>query len=429
MNDTEEGRSLATELTMGRAREKFEIMREFINLLEELNLELAANDQKKSTVLYKRQITIMIIGMIVALSICFFLFIVITKKITQPIKRLADFTEKTARGDLQASIEVNTNDEIGKLATAMKQSSTSLSHMLLQIKRNSDGLAGASEEMSAVSTQLTGRSEKTSTGIATMAAAVEQMSVNAQGVSSTAEQITAIVNSIASAIEEMSTSINDISERTRQGAEISRKAMETSSSATKTINSLEQAATEIDEVTEVIKQIAQQTNLLALNATIEAASAGDVGKGFAVVANEIKELAGQSKLSAEDIARRIKGVQGSAKETILAIADVSDIITKINESSVVITNSVEQQSLTANEISTNIQQAREGVGGIAASISEIAKGVLDISATASVAANNVNDITAGVRQVETSTGDLAKVAVRLQHMTSRFKVKKKDDDE
>jgi len=429
MNDTEEGRSLATELTMGRAREKFEIMREFINLLEELNLELAANDQKKSTVLYKRQITIMIIGMIVALSICFFLFIVITKKITQPIKRLADFTEKTARGDLQASIEVNTNDEIGKLATAMKQSSTSLSNMLLQIKRNSDGLAGASEEMSAVSTQLTGRSEKTSTGIATMAAAVEQMSVNAQGVSSTAEQITAIVNSIASAIEEMSTSINDISERTRQGAEISRKAMETSSSATKTINSLEQAATEIDEVTEVIKQIAQQTNLLALNATIEAASAGDVGKGFAVVANEIKELAGQSKLSAEDIARRIKGVQGSAKETILAIADVSDIITKINESSVVITNSVEQQSLTANEISTNIQQAREGVGGIAASISEIAKGVLDISATASVAANNVNDITAGVRQVETSTGDLAKVAVRLQHMTSRFKVKKKDDDE
>jgi len=352
------------------------------------------------------------------------LWILIRFTITEKVKQTVKLANDIAGGDMTKQITVDTADEIGELAAAMNKSASNLSTMLLRIIEHAENLAGSSEEMSAVSTQLAGRSGEASTGIGTMAAAVEQMSVNAQGVSSTAEQISAIVNSIASAIEEMTNSINDIAHRAKQGSDISQKAMETSQSATQTINALGQAASEIGEVTEVIKQIAQQTNLLALNATIEAASAGEVGKGFAVVANEIKELAGQSKQSAEDIAKRIKGVQVSAEKTIQAIGDVSGIIGEINESSVVITQSVEQQALTAGEISANVQESKEGVGSIAASIAEIAKGILDIAETASVAANNVNDISTGVRQVETSSGDLAKFAGDLQNMTTRFKVKK-----
>ena len=68
-------------------------------------------------------------------------------------------------------------------------------------------------------------------------------------------------------------------------------------------------------------------------------------------------------------------MQFSAQETIDAMDGVSEIIGRINASSGMITQAVDQQRLTSNEISSNIQQADGGVSNIAASIAEIVQGL------------------------------------------------------
>jgi len=368
--------------------------------------------------LYKGIVVSLIICMVGAINI-----LLLSKQIASATQTGLRNLKSVSKGNLTTDIEISTRDEFGYLLTALGRTIRILKGSFLEIKKSSDEIADSAGRMADNSERLAGNSEKTDTGITAMASAVEQMSVNTRSVASTAEEMTMIMNSIASAVEEMTASVNEIAQRAKQGSRISQKAMETSDSATRTINALEQAALEIGEVTETIKEIAQQTNLLALNATIEAASAGDAGKGFTVVAGEIKELANQSKRSAENIAGKIHDVQNRAKETIIAIGEVSGIIREIDESSEGISQSGEQQTQAAMEISASVQQTREGVGNIAVSIAEIAKGANEISETASVAAKNVNKTFSDTQAVKTGSIELAKVADRLQSLAGKFRIR------
>jgi len=202
------------------------------------------------------------------------------------------------------------------------------------------------------------------------------------------------------------------------------------------MNNLGIAAKEIGQVTDVIKKIADKTNLLALNATIEAASAGEAGKGFAVVASEIKELANQSAASADDIARRIEGIQGETNNAVNVISDVSNIIVKINQSVEAIAGHVGQQTKASNEIARNVAQANTGAKRVAGAIAEVAKGSRDIARNASEAAagaTNVSQNVVGMResarkssesasQVNGSAENLSKMAEQLRTVMSKFKV-------
>ncbi len=373
----------------------------------------------------------------------------IVRPINQAKDRLKDIAE--GEGDLTARLDATSEDEVGDLARWFNVFIENHQKMVADIVGNietlnaassdlnelSVRLASGSEEMSAQSDNVAGATEQMSASINAMASAAEEMSANANSVSSTAEELSMNMNAVASSIEEMSMAIKEVAQTAKGGAEIAGKAAEMTDSATQTMSLLGAAAGEIGQVTTVIKRIAEQTNLLALNATIEAASAGDAGKGFAVVANEIKELARQSAGAAEDIGKRIEGVQSNTEEAVRVISEVSATVANLNDASTDITKSVEQQTETANEISGNVQQANTGVNNIASAIAEIAKGTEDVAKNAGEAAKGVNDVSmniqgvskaasdsnADAKQVQASAEKLAGVAGLLRDMVGKFKIK------
>ncbi|MDH5636990.1 MAG: methyl-accepting chemotaxis protein [Nitrospinota bacterium] len=364
------------------------------------------------------------------------------------VQRLKDISE--GEGDLTQRMEVKTKDEVGDLAFWFNRLMEKMQKVLVEISYSSKTLASSSEEMSGVSLQLAsgseemtnkatvvaGATEQMSSSISAMALAVEEMSLNVSMVSNGAEDVSKSMVSVSATMDDMSTSIHNITEGARKALTVTGAAKERSAAASRAMNSLDAAAGEIGKVTGVIKRIAEQTNLLALNATIEAASAGAAGKGFAVVANEIKQLANQSASAAEDIAKRIEGVQDNTERAVEVLGEMFSIMNSIGKSVEDVTGMMERQSKTAREISETVNQAAEGASSIALSISQVAKGssemssnvgqaargALDVSTNIQVVSDNATDTTNSAQLVNQSSLSLARIAGELDMMVSKFKV-------
>jgi len=165
------------------------------------------------------------------------------------------------------------------------------------------------------------------------------------------------VSSVAAAMEQMVATITEISRNTANAKEAANKANNEAMSANDVILNLSQSADKVGNITKLIGDIASQTNLLALNATIESARAGEAGKGFAVVANEVKELAKQTAQAVGDIESIVHAIQDQTQSTQLAVTHIVSAVENVTDLTNNIASAVEEQSVTATEISQRIQQA------------------------------------------------------------------------
>ena len=261
------------------------------------------------------------------------------------------------------------------------------------IMANTHSLASASEELTSVSQQ--------------MSAAAEETTAQANLVSAAAEQVSGNARTVSGSIDNLTESIHDIAHNAQDAATTARRAVEVATATSTTMDALGRSSTDISAVVKVINSIAEQTNLLALNATIEAARAGDAGKGFAVVANEVKELARETARATEEIGGRITGMQADTRRAVAAIAEIREVIERIDALQTKIAAAVEEQSATTGEIGRNIAQATTGSGEIAENILQVAR-----------AAQNTAE---GAANTQVASQELSRMAQALQSLVDEYR--------
>ncbi|BAY11104.1 methyl-accepting chemotaxis protein [Calothrix sp. NIES-2098] len=313
--------------------------------------------------------------------------------LAQQIKSINEVTLAVSQGNLAKQIKARNAGEFKQLTDNANQMISNLKSSIRQMADVAIAVASSSEELTAVSKEMTANAEQTA----------EQ----ATAASASAEQVNQNTSTIVTAVEEMNASIREIAKTVANGAKVASEAVKTADRTNETIAKLGQSSIEIGKVIKVITAIAQQTNLLALNATIEAARAGDAGRGFAVVANEVKELAKQTANATEDISQRIEAIQSDTKGAVTAISQITNIINQINDLQSTIASAVEEQTATTNEIARNIAEAAQGTSDIAKNIG--------------IVAINAQTTTIGASNTSQAATELARMAIDMQKVVSKFK--------
>ena len=318
----------------------------------------------------------------------------IVRSVTRPIDDVVAVSERLAEGDLAQVIEPGAEDEMGVMRRRLGQALHTMREAVGAISQNARSLASSATHLNDVSERMTAESGETS--------------MQAQMVSSAAEEIRANMETVATASEELSASVHEIARSAGEAARVGASAVEIADRTNALMSKLGTSSAEIGQVVEVITSIAEQTNLLALNATIEAARAGDAGKGFAVVANEVKELAKETAKATEDIAKKVAAIQEDSRGAVGAIAEIGEIVGRVNEYQTSIAGAVEEQTATTEEIGRTVAEAARGSADIARGISSVARAA---DGTAS-----------GASETQAAASALSQMAVEIERLLARFRI-------
>lgn len=349
------------------------------------------------------------------------------RKALKPIGQLVEAAHDIEHGKFAITLNMQSQDEIGKLANSFQTMGENLrmiigdiEHILHELSRGnfrvqSTCIESYTNDYQPILLAMRNIRDNLNQTLVGINQSADQVASGSEQVASGAQALSQGATQQASAVEELAATINNISQQIQSNAE---NALHASHIADQTGDQIMQSneqmqhmidamqdithsSNEIGKIIKTIEDIAFQTNILALNAAVEAARAGVAGKGFAVVADEVRNLASKSADASKSTSVLI--------ETAIASVDSG---TKIaNETAESLMSAVES----AKTVASKIGQIAHASDAQASAITQVTQGIDQIS-------NVVQTNSATAEQSAAASEELSGQSQTLKSLVSQFKL-------
>ncbi|HDR4572340.1 TPA: methyl-accepting chemotaxis protein [Bacillus cytotoxicus] len=389
-------------------------------------------DQFSSFIVYVVLLSLIICSVVAIILAWWF-----SDKLVKPIQQIDIKLKELAsqEGDLTGRLQVNSNDEVGEIATSFNKLLENLQHIIHRVQKTSKEVQTASENMlekTNTSREATLKVQRTMSELET---SIQSQTSSMEESSTAMDDMTMNVQRIAGAASSVAELAVTTSDHANNGTAVIQKSITQMTTIHEAVNATSQVVERlithtkhIDTALQSISNIAEQTNLLALNASIEAARAGEQGKGFAVVADEVRKLAEQSKTAATDINTLLHQIQNDTETASSMMsrgqaesAEGIHVIRKAGDSFTTIVEQVNHVSTQIQEITATAEEMAASTEEMNASLNNIASIANEVSAEATQTAKSAERKVIVINEMTSTASQMKRTVEELDTLVSRFK--------
>ena len=378
-----------------------------------------------------------VVAILILIGVMSFVSYIAIGKAIRPLLTLTDALGQIADGDLRvANLPEERSDELGTLARSANGMKTRLKSVIKNVASSAESVAASSEELTANASQTTQSVTQVAENATNMAAGA---AASADTIGNLTEQAHAMGETI-DLLQKNAISMQDLAQKSQEVTadgqrkvrhaitEIKAIAEQVQSSAA-IVDTLGKRSDEIGTIVETISGIAEQTNLLSLNAAIEAARAGEAGKGFAVVAEEVRKLAEQAGIAAQDITERITAIQQDTTRAVDSIQAGNENVRRgtdaVNASGLAFNNIANQ----FGELEQTIRDAVDAVQAVSQTSSEMIAAMNKVQEISNKSQEDTQTISAAaeeqaaaMQEMAHASQTLAELAQKLQGEVQKFQL-------
>lgn len=343
------------------------------------------------------QSTILFSSLIAVAAVVIFSLILtryLKKYVSAPLAEITQVATRLENGDLGIKsqedliIQANSNDEVGALASAFRNTTDRLKSYIGEISSTLNSIADGDltiqasgqyvgdfesiqKSMEGIEAKLNRTLLQIRTSAGQVSAGASQVANSAQSLAQGTTEQASTVSALADTVNAIADSADDTARATSEADRLVNEAGEQLQTSVGYVNKLNEAmkgisesSDQISKIISSIESIAFQTNLLALNAAVEAARAGAAGRGFAVVADEVRNLATRSDEAAKATKELIENSLVSVGEGSEAVTNVTASLTKTAESAGSVSEHMATVVEAVHDQTEAIASVREGIDQI-----------------------------------------------------------------